>query len=173
MILLFDSTDWLRDTATLTVNPERCCNQAVVRMTIAKRRVTYTVLLLISVVAGLVWRLVPLDLSPFWFKYGGSALWAMALYWLIAICLPRLSAAGLSCLAGVVAAVVEFSRLWHVPSIDGFRLTLAGRLLLGRYFSLKNIAAYWLAIALAAVLDRWLVRSGSRSERQLRPPPIF
>jgi len=129
-------------------------------MAISKRRVTYAVLLLITIGAGLVWRMVPLGLSPFWFKYGGSALWAMALHWLVAACLPRLSAAGLSFLAGVVAAVVEFSRLWQVAAVDAFRLTLAGRLLLGRFFSLKNIVAYWLAIALAALLDRWLVRSG-------------
>ena len=137
----------------------------MVRMTIPKRRATHAVLLLIAVSAGLAWRMVPLGLSPFWFKYGGSALWAMALYWLIAVCLPGLSAAGLACLAAAVAAVVEFSRLWRVPAVDAFRLTLAGRLLLGRYFSLKNIAAYWLAIAMAALLDLWLVRrDGSRSE---------
>jgi Protein of unknown function (DUF2809) len=137
----------------------------MVRMTMPKRRVTYAVLLLITIPVGLAWRMVPLGLSPFSFKYGGSALWAMTLYWLIAVCLPRWSAVGITCLAAVVAAVVEFSRLWRVPALDAFRLTLAGRLLLGRYFSLKNIAAYWLAIALAALLDRWLVRGdGSRSE---------
>jgi hypothetical protein len=135
------------------------------RMTMPKRRVTYVVLLLITIVVGLAWRMVPLGLSPFWFKYGGSALWAMALYWLIAMCLPRLSAMGLACLAATVAALVEFSRLWRVPAVDAFRLTLAGRLLLGRYFSVKNIVAYWLAIVLAALLDRWLVRGrGFRSE---------
>jgi hypothetical protein len=118
--------------------------------------------------------MVPFGLSPFWFKYGGSALWAMALYWLLAACFPRLSVVALACLAAVVAAVVEFSRLSRVPAVDAFRLTLAGRLLLGRYFSFKNVVAYWLAIALAALLDLWLVRSGgSRSERQLRPPSIF
>ena len=129
-----------------------------------KRRVTYAVLLLITIVLGLAWRMVPFGLSPFWFKYGGSALWAMALYWLIAACLPSLSAMGLAFLAASVAAVVDFSRLWQVPAIDAFRLTLAGRLLLGRYFSLKNIAAYCLAIALAALLDWWLIRqAGVRS----------
>ena len=134
-------------------------------MTIPKRRIAYAVLMLTTVVAGLAWRMVPLGLSPFWFKYGGSALWAMAVYWLIAACLPRLSTVGLGCLAAVVAAVVEFSRLWHVAAVDAFRLTLAGRLLLGRFFSLKNIAAYWMAILLAGLLDRWLVRrDGSRSE---------
>ena len=130
-----------------------------------KRRVTYAVLLLITIVLGLAWRMVPLGLSPFWFKYGGSALWAIALYWLIAVCLPGLTAVGLAFLAASAAAVIEFSRLWSVPTVDAFRLTLAGRLLLGRYFSLKNIAAYWLAIALAALLDRWLLRGrGFRSE---------
>jgi hypothetical protein len=130
------------------------------RMTISKRRVPYAVLLMITIPIGLAWRMVPLGLSPFWFKYGGSALWAMALYWLIAACLPNLSTVSLGCFAATVAAVVEFSRLWHVAAVDTFRLTLAGRLLLGRFFSLKNIVAYWLAIALAAVLDRWLVRRG-------------
>jgi hypothetical protein len=137
----------------------------MVRMTMPKRRVTYAVLLLITIPVGLAWRMVPLGLSPFWFKYGGSALWAVALYWLIAVSLPRLSAVGLAILAAAVAALVEFSRLWQVAAVDAFRLTLAGRLLLGRYFSLKNIVAYWVAIALAAILDRWLIRSGeSRSE---------
>jgi len=127
-------------------------------MTIPKRRITYAVLMLITIAVGLAWRMVPLGLSPFWFKYGGSALWAIAVYWLIAACLPRLSAVGLGCLAAIVAVVVEFSRLWHMAAVDAFRLTLAGRLLLGRFFSLKNIVAYWIAIVLAGLLDRWLVR---------------
>ena len=134
-------------------------------MNTLQRRGSYALLLLITVPVGLAWRMMPLGLPPFWFKYGGSALWAMALYWLIAICFPGMSVASLTCLAAVVAAAVEFSRLWRVPAVDAFRLTLAGRLLLGRYFSLKKIAAYWVAIALAASLDRWLERrSGFRSE---------
>jgi hypothetical protein len=60
-------------------------------------------------------------------------------------------------LAGIVAALVEFSRLYHAPALDAFRFTLAGKLILGRVFSVSDIAAYWLAIAVAAVLDwRWL-----------------
>ena len=122
------------------------------------RRWAYALLLLGTIAAGLVWRMVPLGLSPFFFKYGGSALWAIALYWLIAICFPRCSVGGLACVAAMAAAVIEFSRLWHVASVDAFRVTLAGKLLLGRYFSWKNIVAYWVAIALAAVVDRWIVR---------------
>ena len=29
----------------------------------------------VVIAGGLVWRLVPLGLSPFWLKYGGSVLW--------------------------------------------------------------------------------------------------
>jgi hypothetical protein len=111
--------------------------------------------------------MLPLGLSPFWFKDGGSALWAMALYWLIACCFPRYSSAGLAVGTAVVAALLEYSRLWQLASLDAFRLTLAGRLLLGRYFSLKNIVAYWLGVALAAALDRWLVRrAGLEAQRK-------
>lgn len=78
----------------------------------------------------------------------------MALYWLLAGCLPSYHSAALAGLAAAAAALLEFSRLWHLPGLDAFRVTLAGRLLLGRYVSLKNITAYWLAIALAALLDQ-------------------
>jgi hypothetical protein len=126
-----------------------------------RRRAAYAGLLVMTIAVGLGWRMLPLGLTPFWFKYGGSALWAMALYWLIAGCFPRYSSAGLAAGTAVLAAVLEFSRLWHLSTLDAFRLTLAGRLLLGRYFSLKNIVAYWVGIGLAAALDRWLVRRAS------------
>src|SRR6202020_3647266 len=96
----------------------------MVRMTMPKRRVTYVVLLLITIPVGLAWRMVPLGLSPFWLKFGGSALWAMALYWFIAVCLPRLSVVGLGCLAAVVAVFRYFNRLRRSPALYCFRLTL-------------------------------------------------
>jgi hypothetical protein len=111
------------------------------------RRWVYAGLLAGTIAAGLAWRMLPLGFSFFWYKYGGSVLW-----------FPRYRSVGLAVGAGVVAAVLEFSRLWHVATLDAFRLTLAGRLLLGRYFSLKNIVAYWVGIALAAALDAWVVR---------------
>jgi hypothetical protein len=124
----------------------------------AGRRVAYAGLLLVTIAAGLAWRILPLGFSFFWFKYGGSVLWAVALYWLIALGFPRYRSVGIGVSAAVVAAVLEFSRLWHVGAVDAFRLTLAGRLLLGRYFSVKNILAYWVGSALAVAVDEWAVR---------------
>ena len=126
------------------------------------RRLNALALVLAATVAGLIWRLAPLHLPWFLFKYGGSVLWAIALYFFLATLLPKLSPSRLAILAALVAALLEFSRLWHTHATDAFRLTLAGRILLGRFFSLKNIAAYWLAIAVVSLLDH-LLSSRTRS----------
>jgi hypothetical protein len=118
-----------------------------------RRRTLCLLALLLTVPLGLAWRGLPLHLSPFLFKYGGSGLWAIALYWLVAALLPKRSSLTVAAIAAAAAALLELSRLWHIPAMDAFRLTLAGRLLLGRFFSLRNIAAYWLAIAVVALLD--------------------
>ena len=44
-----------------------------------------------------------------------------------------------------------------IAPVDAFRQTLTGQILLGRFFSLKNIATYILAIALTATLDRYFI----------------
>lgn len=98
-------------------------------------------------------RLLPLDLPWFLYKYLGSVLWAVALYWFLAALFPKLRPQTLAALAVTIATIVEITRLISIAPIDAFRLTLLGQVLLGRYFSLKNIAAYLLAITLTATLD--------------------
>ncbi len=116
-----------------------------------------------TILAGLIWRLAPLGLPPFLYKYGGSVLWAAMIYWLLGALLPRVPASRLAACACVLAAAVELSRLYHAPALDAFRMTLAGKLLLGRFFSAWNMVAYWLAIGCAAAADRiWLTRPGRR-----------
>ena len=117
-----------------------------------RARLFATALLLIPL--GIAWRMAPLHLSPFAYKWGGSLLWAAMVYFLVAAALPAFTSTRVALIAGSIATLVELSRLLHIPALDAFRLTLAGRLLLGRVFSAWDIAAYWAAIALAARLDR-------------------
>ena len=42
-----------------------------------------------AIITGLVWRLAPLHLPPFAYKYGGSVLYAAMLYWLVVAAFPR------------------------------------------------------------------------------------
>src|SRR3982074_1485437 len=118
-----------------------------------RRSITALALLLITIPMGLAVRLLPLHLPWFLYKYLGSALWAVALYWFLAALLPQLRSRAIATIAILIATLLELSRLVPIDPIDAFRLTFAGKILLGRYFSIKNIAAYILAIALTPALD--------------------
>jgi Protein of unknown function (DUF2809) len=119
-----------------------------------RRSITSLIFLLITIPIGLAVRLLPLHLPWFLYKYLGSTLWAIALYWFLAALLPKLRPRAVATIAIIIATLLELSRLIPIAPIDAFRITFAGKILLGRYFSVKNIAAYLLAIALTAVLDR-------------------
>src|ERR1700679_4325571 len=92
-------------------------------------------LLLITIPIGLAVRFLPLHLPWFLYKYLGSTLWAAALYWFLSTLLPKLRPQTLAPLAIIIATLVELSRLIPIAPIDAFRLTLPGKILLGRYFS--------------------------------------
>ncbi len=87
-------------------------------------------------------------------KYGGSMCWALLIYWVVSSVVRRMAwPAGL---AAMVATGIEFFKLYRSPRMDAFRLTIPGTLVLGRYFSWRDILAYWVAIALGTVLDATL-----------------
>jgi hypothetical protein len=120
------------------------------------RRAASCILILITIPVGLVWRTLPL---PFFaWKYGGSALWTVVLYASIAALLPRLRAVWVALVSALLALLVELSRLVDQPALNAFRETVAGKLLLGRYFSLKDIAAYWITIAVLFFLDQFMAQ---------------
>jgi hypothetical protein len=130
------------------------------RSSSAPRRSAYVALLILTIIAGLVLRRVHLGLPYVLVKYGGSMLWAAMIYWIVATLSPWWSATTVGVFAAIIAALVEFLKLYHEPVLDAFRRTLAGTLLLGRYFSIWDIVAYCLAIAIAVRLDRSLIRRG-------------
>jgi hypothetical protein len=106
-----------------------------------------------TLVTGLAIRFVPLGLPHVIVKYGGSMLWAIVIYWIVSALLPSRSPRTAALLAAAIATAIECMKLWHTPALDAFRHTLAGILLLGRFFSGWDILAYWLAIAVAAAIN--------------------
>jgi hypothetical protein len=134
------------------------------------RSITSLIFLLITIPIGLAVRLLPLGLPWFLYKYAGSVLWAVALYWFLATLLPKLRPRAIATLAILIATLLELSRLVPIGPIDAFRLTFPGKILLGRYFSVKNIAAYILAIAFTAVLDNSLVAPESTDSHPTHTP---
>ena len=135
-----------------------------------RRSLTSFALLLLTIPIGLAVRFLPLGLPWFLYKYLGSTLWAIALYWLLATLLLKVRPLILASLAITIATLLELSRLIAITPIDAFRETVAGKILLGRYFSLKNIAAYLLAIAFTAILDNSLIAPESTNSHSRRSP---
>ena len=113
-------------------------------------------LIVATVAAGLAIRFAPLGLPSFVTKYGGSTLWALMIYWIVSTLLPTWRITAVASLTAVLTTAVEFAKLYHSPGLEAFRLTLPGILLLGRFFSVWDMLAYWSAIAAGALLDRAL-----------------
>lgn len=126
---------------------------------VAQQRLKYVGLSVVTLFVGLTVRFAPLGLAWFVVKYGGSTMWALMVYWVLAFIWPRSRVGWLALAAGVIATLVELQRLYHSPGLDAFRHSLAGILLLGNLFSVRDIVAYWLAIAVGAVLDGVWVRT--------------
>ena len=83
------------------------------------------------------------------YKYGGSTIWAAMVFWLVAGARPRWRAVQAGFCAFAIAAAVELFKLvpGSASGLDAFRTTLAGRLLLGKYFSTWDLVVYGVAIA--------------------------
>jgi hypothetical protein len=117
-------------------------------------------LIVTVIVFGVAIRRVPLGLPPVVTKYAGSMLWALMIFLLVGVLLPALRLRRAALLAGAIATAVECFKLVHTPALDAFRLTLLGMLLLGRFFSWRDLVAYYAAIAVAAALrHRFLCRA--------------
>ncbi len=120
---------------------------------------------LLVISAGLLLRRFGYDfgLSFFVVKYGGSVLWGAMVFLALATLTGSVNIGRLAFAAFLIALSVELSRLYHTPELDAFRLTTAGKLLLGRVFSLWNIAAYAVGIGIAGAVESWRLKRGRRS----------
>jgi hypothetical protein len=116
-------------------------------------------LIVATIAAGLTIRLAPLGMPNALVKYGGSLLWALMIYWIVSSVRPMRPLTRGAIVSSAVALCVELFKLYHAPLLDAFRLTLPGKLLLGRVFSLWDLVAYAVAI-IAGVLADHMIRSG-------------
>jgi hypothetical protein len=75
---------------------------------------------------------------------------------LAAVVRPQAKPVRLAVIATAIATAVELFKLVHTPALDAFRLTFAGKVLLGRFFYWSDFVAYYLAILAATVMDGWM-----------------
>lgn len=131
---------------------------------VTQRRLQCLAIIVLLIPLGFICRFVPVGLPPGIVKYGGSFFWAALVYWCLALLLASAKPLVIALLAVVVSTGVEFFKLFNPPSIDAFRSTFPGKVLLGRHFSYKDIAVYYIAICIALWIDQIALSSESASK---------
>lgn len=122
----------------------------------------YLGLLVGTVLLGLATRQFPFVFPEFIARYGGDALWAAMVYWLVALAGRAAAVHRVALSALAIAFVVETSQLYHASWIDAVRATRAGALVLGQGFLWSDLVCYAVGVAIAAGLDTAMRRRGSR-----------
>ncbi len=132
------------------------------------------VLLLITIPIGLAVRFLPLGLPWFLYKYLGSfSLGDRALLVPRALFSKAPPASRRHTLHHSSPLMLDLSRLVPIAPSTPSANTFPGQILLGRFFSIKNIAAYIVAIALVAALDHASSRATCKSSHPpLSIPPL-
>lgn len=118
-----------------------------------RNRITHSVALALVLGTGLLWRSRYLPMSPFLSKYGGDALWALAVFLGAGLFFTRASTWRIALTALGFAWAIEFSQLYHAPWLDHLRSSLPGRLVLGSTFNAPDLLAYLIGIVLGASVE--------------------
>lgn len=122
-------------------------------MTLFRQRSVYFGAAFLVVAAGLLLRFSAVPAPPFLKKYGADALWALLVFLLVRFLCPRVGVWRSAGIAALISAGVEVSQLYHAAWIDTVRATRLGTLILGSVFNWPDFVAYFLGVALGAILD--------------------
>jgi hypothetical protein len=113
----------------------------------------WTILLAFACGLGIGSRRFAGHLPSFVATYAGDTLWALALFLLLGLIMPRVATARLAVAALILSLLVEVSQLYHAPWIDSIRQTKLGGLVLGFGFLWSDLGCYAVGIALGAALE--------------------
>ena len=102
---------------------------------------------------GLTSRRYPAAISELFGKYPGDALWAAMMFFGLGCLRPRVSSIGVALLALAIYFGIEAMKLYQEPWIVGIRHTTLGHLIFGHVFSVQNLLAYAIGIAVALSVE--------------------
>jgi hypothetical protein len=120
-------------------------------------RTPYPLLLAVTIVLGLASRQLPSALPVWLAKDPGDILYAVMVYWAVRLFLTNTPGLRPAIITTAVCFAVEFAKYIHAPWLDGFRLTLLGRLTLGVGFHISNLVCYLLGVAFAVAVETVLM----------------
>lgn len=132
---------------------------------IHRSRLLYALAIALVIATGLLWRSGHLPFASFIIKYGGDALWALAVFFGCGVMFPRSSTTRLALVALAFAWSVEFLQLYHAGWLEGLRATRLGKLVLGATFNVPDLFAYVTGIAFGALAE-WVYLNKKQRAKQ-------
>jgi hypothetical protein len=126
-------------------------------------RASYIAAALATIAVGLLVHLHGGVLGPAARDVLGDALWAAMIAWWVGALVPGARLVRRCCVAYAICVAVEVSQLYHTPGLDALRATGVGHLVLGSGFDPRDLAAYALGVAGAALLEAVVVARGRRA----------
>jgi hypothetical protein len=126
-----------------------------------RSRALYAAIAVATIGAGLATRR-----NPDWFpapiaEYGGDVLWAMMMFWIVAIIWRSWPTIRIATVAIAISIAVELSQLYRAEWIETIRAGRAGALVLGSGFLWSDLVCYGLGVGLAAAFDYLRTRGAS------------
>jgi len=121
---------------------------------VSERRVRYFVLAIGTICVGLIVHFTGSFLPPAFRDVLGDALWAMMIVWWMGVAAPRLPLRTRALVSFAICVAVEFSQRYHTQSLDAFRRTVIGQLILGTGYDPRDLVSYAVGVVAAAALAR-------------------
>lgn len=118
----------------------------------------YLIIMAMLIALGLPSRTMPNSLPPWYVQYFGDYLWAMLIFFGIALLRPRWGTLKVLTAAILFTYVIEVTQLFHPPWLDYLRSIKICALIIGYGFLWSDLVAYALGIATGAVIEWWLLR---------------
>ena len=121
-------------------------------------RITYSFVVLITIICGLLSRKYSLHLPQFIAENAGDAIWAMMVYFGFRFLLVRKSLLIAFLFSFFFCFGIEFSQLYQEDWINQIRATTLGALVLGKGFLAVDLMRYTVGIVIATGLDWALLK---------------
>ncbi len=123
-----------------------------------RSRLTYALLIALTIPLGLASRRFSFLLPPWLAKNAGDVLYATMAFWLAGFLFPRLSTLRAALAAALFCFGIEVLKFSQAPWLVAARHSRAGALVFGVGFHASNLVCYVIGVAFAVALERALRR---------------
>lgn len=115
--------------------------------------VLYVFLVVTTMGLGLLSRVKSYGLPSFVGEYVGDALWALMVYWIFCLLLPKGSLLKVGFLSLLFSFGIESLQLYQEPWIQAIRHTTLGALVLGFGFKWEDLVCYSIGVGFGFILE--------------------